>query len=601
MPELAEFCDRRSYQSGLHGDGDQLMLGNINVALLEACEKFFEISLHKTKAARIIVYISFSLHFSIKEHSQDIPEDRRYFLIHKGGYTTVQLIKHFSDGRALVKVADREMTVDSTDIDRMNPSTLDRVGDIAALRYLNETSALHLLRQRFHSNLLHTNAGLLSVVCLTSFEESIVGQDRIVSLFKGCRRGQMPPHICATAQVIYRNLQMTGQDQCIVLTGISGSGKTSQLRNLVHYFAEVAGWTHTLPCEYLIFYQKLSLAMGVMEAFGHAASIFHRDSTRFLYLFSLGFDKAAALRAGRFYVSLLEIDRVGKIYSAEGSFHVFYYLWEGADGMLRDRLWLDSIEQPPVLPHSTKKDKKSVKEVSKFLVIPVFFSTCLIKAWNRLQHAFMELGFNENHLEAINSVLAAILHIQVAGCTPGNAQRARFLRISHAEHASVLLGVSVEDLTNAVFHGKMSENRFTSKIDAASRMVLTSRSCDSQQALQSFCAGLYEVLFYSLVESVNKAMFSNQASCWISILDYPGSSFHINWINGSGQKALGLNDLVYNYVNERVAEFFYNRCFVDTQELACTDIDRRSEEKRGLFAILEEESLFPGATDESLF
>ncbi|KAK6055665.1 hypothetical protein COOONC_06830 [Cooperia oncophora] len=36
------------------------------------------------------------------------------------------------------------------------------------------------------------------------------------------------------------------------------------------------------------------------------------------------------------------------------------------------------------------------------------------------------------------------------------------------------------------------------------------------------------------------------------------------------------------------------------QLLSCTDIDRRSEEKRGLFAILEEESMFPGATDESL-
>lgn len=35
-------------------------------------------------------------------------------------------------------------------------------------------------------------------------------------------------------------------------------------------------------------------------------------------------------------------------------------------------------------------------------------------------------------------------------------------------------------------------------------------------------------------------------------------------------------------------------------QLSCTDIDRRSEEKRGLFAILEEESMFPGATDESL-
>lgn len=79
---------------------------------------------------------------------KDIPEEQRYWLIHKGGYTVVRLIELLPDGRALVRVASREMTVDSTDIDRMNPTQLDRVGDVAALRYLNETSTVHLLRQR---------------------------------------------------------------------------------------------------------------------------------------------------------------------------------------------------------------------------------------------------------------------------------------------------------------------------------------------------------------------------------------------------------------------------------------------------------------------
>lgn len=51
---------------------------------------------------------------------------------------------------------------------------------------------------------------------------------------------------------IFRNLQMTGQNQCIVLTGNSGSGKTTQLRNLVHYLCEVAGWTKTLSCALIL-------------------------------------------------------------------------------------------------------------------------------------------------------------------------------------------------------------------------------------------------------------------------------------------------------------------------------------------------------------
>ncbi|KAK5966184.1 Myosin-XVIIIa [Trichostrongylus colubriformis] len=573
VPELAEFCDRKHRQSGGRVDDDQLMLGHINTNQYE-----------------------------------DIPEEQRYWLVHKGGYTIVRLLELLPDGRALVRVAGREMTVDSTDIDRMNPTHLDRVGDVAALCYLNETSTVHLLRQRFGCNLLYTNAGLISLVCLTSVEEGAVGQDRLVSLFKGCRRGQMPAHIYATAQQVYRNLQMTGQNQCIVLTGNSGSGKTTQLRNFVHYLAEVAGWTRSLP------YEKLALALGVVEAFGHAASTLHRDSTRFLHLFSLGFDKAAALRSVRLQVSLLEADRVVRRQKGEASFHVFYYLWEGAEGALRERLQLDSIEQPSIVPHCKEDDRQSAKE-----------------AWTRLQHALKELGLSENQLSAVASVLAAILHIQAAGCTPGSAQRAHFLRVAHAQQAAALLGITTEDLGNAVFRGKTSSSTVNSKVTATSRISLTSRGPDAPEALVSFCAGLYQELFYSIIEFINKALLSNAACTWISVLDYTGSSFHTSWAEANGQRPLALNDLVHNYINERVAELFYNVCFVEAQEvysreqidvememplvspcpltrlldqrqqlLSCTDIDRRSEEKRGLFAILEEESMFPGATDESL-
>lgn len=40
-----------------------------------------------------------------------------------------------------------------------NPPRLDRVDDLSLLRYLNESSALHTLRQRYGANLIHTYAG----------------------------------------------------------------------------------------------------------------------------------------------------------------------------------------------------------------------------------------------------------------------------------------------------------------------------------------------------------------------------------------------------------------------------------------------------------
>lgn len=54
----------------------------------------------------------------------------------------------------------------------------------------------------------------------------------------------------------------------------------------------------------------------------------------------------------------------------------------------------------------------------------------------------------------------------------------------------------------------------------------------------------------------------------LQILDYTGSSFHSDWTDGSVRKLLGLNELVHNYINERVVELFHDVCFVEAQEVS---------------------------------
>lgn len=44
-------------------------------------------------------------------------------------------------------------------MERANPTGFDKVEDLAQLRYLNESSALHTLRQRYGNSLIHTFAG----------------------------------------------------------------------------------------------------------------------------------------------------------------------------------------------------------------------------------------------------------------------------------------------------------------------------------------------------------------------------------------------------------------------------------------------------------
>ena len=60
-------------------------------------------------------------------------------------------------------------------------------------------------------------------------------------MFRGCRAEDMPPHIYACAQQAYRSMLSARADQAIVLSGRSGSGKSTNVRHLVHYFTVVAG------------------------------------------------------------------------------------------------------------------------------------------------------------------------------------------------------------------------------------------------------------------------------------------------------------------------------------------------------------------------
>lgn len=51
------------------------------------------------------------------------------------------------------------MFVDEEDVEKANPPQFDKTEQLSQIRYLNESSILHTLRQRYASNLIHTYAG----------------------------------------------------------------------------------------------------------------------------------------------------------------------------------------------------------------------------------------------------------------------------------------------------------------------------------------------------------------------------------------------------------------------------------------------------------
>ncbi|VDN23814.1 unnamed protein product [Gongylonema pulchrum] len=432
------------------------------------------------------------------QSNTDIADEQRYWLIHKNGFTFARLLETLSDGRMRIRVMDKlEMIVDVTDVDKANPAILDRCKDIVSLRYINETSVLHVLRQRYGSNLFYTCSGPRNMICLAAEDNPATS----LSLFRGCRRQQMPPHIYSSAQQAYRALQMSGRSQCVVLTGTSGSGKTTQLRNLCRYFCDVAGWTKHLS------YDVISSALFVMESFGNCVSKHSSNSTRFVSLFSLSFDTVASLRCASVQTFLLEKTRICRHLKDGMTFHVVRYLLQGTDPDTHATFLLNELDKQAF---GFAEDEDSCADSQK--------------GWSKLSHSFATLGFSDNEKATIISLLAAILHLICAGATQGDAQRSQFVCMQHAQHAATLLGVEVEQIASAVFRRNLSHGGPTNPV---SRFSLSTRNQTGQEALSRFIACLYNELFGAVVRLLNRRMGgdSSKSASSITIIDYPGSTF----------------------------------------------------------------------------
>ena len=60
-----------------------------------------------------------------------------------------------------------------------------------------------------------------------------------MSMFRNMHYNKMPPHLYKTAKQAHLKMLATHTEQSIVLCGPTGSGKSTALHYIVHYYAQV--------------------------------------------------------------------------------------------------------------------------------------------------------------------------------------------------------------------------------------------------------------------------------------------------------------------------------------------------------------------------
>ncbi|KAL6426852.1 hypothetical protein ACFW04_009267 [Cataglyphis niger] len=472
-------------------------------------------------------------------------------------------------------------------LQQVNPPKYEKCEDMSNLTYLNDASVLHNLKQRYYAKLIYTYSGLFCVA-INPYKRFPVYTQRCAKLYRGKRRNEVPPHIFAISDGAYVNMLTNSENQSMLITGESGAGKTENTKKVIAYFATVGASTKKEKEE--TDKKKGSLedqvvqTNPVLEAFGNAKTVRNDNSSRFGKFIRIHFGPSGKLAGADIETYLLEKARVISQQSLERSYHIFYQMMSGSVKGLKEMCLLsDNIHDY----YFVSQGKTTIPNVDDG-------EECLLT-----DQAFDVLGFTQEEKDNIYKITAAVMHMGgMKFKQRGREEQAEADGTEEGERVAKLLGCDCADLY---------KNLLKPRIKVGNEFVTQGRNKDQvAYSVGAMSKAMFDRLFKWLVKKCNETLDTKQKrQHFIGVLDIAG--FEIFDFNSFEQ-------LCINFTNEKLQQFFNHHMFVLEQEeytregiewafidfgmdlLACIDL---IEKPMGILSILEEESMFPKATDKT--
>ncbi|KAL6426850.1 hypothetical protein ACFW04_009267 [Cataglyphis niger] len=472
-------------------------------------------------------------------------------------------------------------------LSQVNPPKFEKAEDMADLTYLNEAAVLHNLKQRYYAKLIYTYSGLFCVA-INPYKRFPVYTQRCAKLYRGKRRNEVPPHIFAISDGAYVNMLTNSENQSMLITGESGAGKTENTKKVIAYFATVGASTKKEKEE--TDKKKGSLedqvvqTNPVLEAFGNAKTVRNDNSSRFGKFIRIHFGPSGKLAGADIETYLLEKARVISQQSLERSYHIFYQMMSGSVKGLKDMCLLSNNIHDYYFVSQGKTTIPGLDDGEELLVT---------------DQAFDVLGFTQEEKDNIYKITAAVMHMGgMKFKQRGREEQAEADGTEEGERVAKLLGCDCADLY---------KNLLKPRIKVGNEFVTQGRNKDQvAYSVGAMSKAMFDRLFKWLVKKCNETLDTKQKrQHFIGVLDIAG--FEIFDFNSFEQ-------LCINFTNEKLQQFFNHHMFVLEQEeytregiewafidfgmdlLACIDL---IEKPMGILSILEEESMFPKATDKT--
>jgi myosin heavy chain 6/7 len=291
----------------------------------------------------------------MKEQSKSFDAKKWCWVAEAGmeGYVAVEIMSANGDDITVKKQGGTEMVVKKDKCEQMNPPKYEKCPDMANLTYLNEASVLYNLRARYVATLIYTYSGLFCIA-VNPYRRLPIYNDRCISMFRGKRKIEMPPHVFAIVDNAYQAMLQDHENQSMLITGESGAGKTENTKKVIMYIAKVAGVEKkpgapaaeegkikgTLD-------EQIVEANPLMEAFGNAKTVRNNNSSRFGKFIRAHFGQTGKLAGADIETYLLEKNRITFQLAAERNYHIFYQLlYATDDALLGGERYIHSSSSP---------------------------------------------------------------------------------------------------------------------------------------------------------------------------------------------------------------------------------------------------------------
>ncbi|XP_063056384.1 unconventional myosin-VIIa [Engraulis encrasicolus] len=465
----------------------------------------------------------------------------------------------------------------------MHPTSINGVDDMIRLGDLNEAGLLRNLLVRHKEGTIYTYTGSI-LVAVNPYQLLPIYTPEQVHAYTDRRIGELPPHVFAVADSCFFNMRRNKKNQCCVISGESGAGKTESTKLMLQFLAAVSGQRSWIE-------QQILEANPILEAFGNAKTVRNDNSSRFGKYIEISFTKSGAIESARVEQYLLEKSRVCHQAPDERNYHIFYCMLLGMTAEQKKILSLGSAAEYNYLTMGkcTSCDgRDDIKEYAHF------------------RSAMKILTFTENDSWEISKLLASILHlgnVNFEETISNNMEGCDIRTTKHFTMVAQLLEVDPKNLDVALTQRSFMTNR-----ENVSKPLT---SAQARAGRDAFVKAIYGKMFIWIVEKINSAVSKPPADedekrLCIGLLDIFGFE---NFTHNSFEQ------LCINFANEQLQQFFVKHVFKLEQEeytregIVWTHITYNDNQRTldvlaikslNVLSLIDEESHFPKGTDATL-